>query len=352
MDCFDIKPGQNWEFEIEKAINKAKIILAFISNNSIEKRGFVQRELKRALYNSQSRLRSDIYIIPILLDEALRLPEDLSHIHYISATSPTRIEQIARAVFDQLEALGEDISRSQEKSSIRWSMSLTTEAWDGLPGYTAQMIIPEFTSIEFPLVSQITDIIRGHYFEVLSSMRSLKFSQDHQSYNFGQPRSARENAFDLSLSEVIICGKMISIVFSAYSYSGGAHGHGGPNIFNFMIDPLIQIKDFSDLFADREDCLSKIRDEVRRILSGDAFGDNEITENSVISPNPDRSWIHRGTETWTDMSMFSVHEKGIILYFPAYQCDCFAIGTLSVLLSYTFLAPFLKPHFMNACRGW
>jgi TIR domain len=41
-----LKGGQNWDFEIKRALNKAAIIVVFLSATSIVKRGYVQREIK------------------------------------------------------------------------------------------------------------------------------------------------------------------------------------------------------------------------------------------------------------------------------------------------------------------
>lgn len=49
IDCRCLKPGQNWEFEIRREIDKAAFVLIFVSQNSFDRRGNVQRELKLAI---------------------------------------------------------------------------------------------------------------------------------------------------------------------------------------------------------------------------------------------------------------------------------------------------------------
>ena len=76
MDIEDLAPGEVWESSIKKAIRYADFFLAFLSRNSVNKRGFLQKEIKNALDTWQEKLNSDIYIIPVRLDEC-DLPEDL-----------------------------------------------------------------------------------------------------------------------------------------------------------------------------------------------------------------------------------------------------------------------------------
>lgn len=76
MDIEDLAPGEIWESSIKKAIRYADFFLAFLSRNSVNKRGFLQKEIKNALDTWQEKLNSDIYIIPVRLDDC-DLPEDL-----------------------------------------------------------------------------------------------------------------------------------------------------------------------------------------------------------------------------------------------------------------------------------
>ena len=66
IDCKQLMPGQNWEFEIKRALDKSSVIMIFVSRNSVSKRGYVQRELKLALAKLSEKLIDDIYIIPVL----------------------------------------------------------------------------------------------------------------------------------------------------------------------------------------------------------------------------------------------------------------------------------------------
>lgn len=49
LDEEELYPGQDWNFEIEKAVEAADVILVCLSKGSTTKEGYVQREIRIAL---------------------------------------------------------------------------------------------------------------------------------------------------------------------------------------------------------------------------------------------------------------------------------------------------------------
>lgn len=60
--------GQHWATAIEDALDTADIVLIFISQNSVQKEGFIQRELNYAWELSLEKPREVIFLIPFRLD--------------------------------------------------------------------------------------------------------------------------------------------------------------------------------------------------------------------------------------------------------------------------------------------
>ena len=120
MDCRSLKPGQNFDFEIKRALDKATFVLMFISKLSYDRRGYIQREIKLALDKLNEKLIDDIYIVPVLLDDA-EVPDQLKGIQYISANDPKCQEQILDALQHQLERLGIKQLEAQEKEQNHWT---------------------------------------------------------------------------------------------------------------------------------------------------------------------------------------------------------------------------------------
>lgn len=65
----NILPGQNWKHEIEKALIESDITLVCLSNNSVNKTGFVQKEIRIALDAADERPENLIYLIPARLED-------------------------------------------------------------------------------------------------------------------------------------------------------------------------------------------------------------------------------------------------------------------------------------------
>jgi hypothetical protein len=82
MDTQDILPGEDWKLAIQRAIDASDFFLVCMSNRSINRRGFLQREIREALDIWQEQLDSDIYVIPVRL-EACDPPEALSTFQWV-----------------------------------------------------------------------------------------------------------------------------------------------------------------------------------------------------------------------------------------------------------------------------
>ena len=61
--------GQYWTSVIEDALDVADVVLIFLSKNSVQKEGFIQRELNYAWEISLEKPRSVIFLIPFRLDD-------------------------------------------------------------------------------------------------------------------------------------------------------------------------------------------------------------------------------------------------------------------------------------------
>src|SRR5262249_37656306 len=68
LDEQQLLPGQDWELEINTAVRQSDAILLCLSNLSVEKVGFVQKELKRILDYAEYQPEGRIFVIPVRLE--------------------------------------------------------------------------------------------------------------------------------------------------------------------------------------------------------------------------------------------------------------------------------------------
>ncbi len=76
LDIANILPGQHWTTVIKQAIDSADIVIIFISNNSINREGFLQREMNFAWERSLEKPKNTIFLIPLRLEDC-DVPYDL-----------------------------------------------------------------------------------------------------------------------------------------------------------------------------------------------------------------------------------------------------------------------------------
>jgi formylglycine-generating enzyme required for sulfatase activity len=102
LDEEELHPGQTWEIEIEKAVEASDVILVCLSNNSINKRGFVQRELRFALDVALEIPEAEIFIIPLRLEECTP-PRSLREWQYADYFPETQRERALQRLLISLE---------------------------------------------------------------------------------------------------------------------------------------------------------------------------------------------------------------------------------------------------------
>lgn len=68
LDEEKLLPGQDWDMEIEKAVEVADAVIVFLSSNSVSKQGYVQKEIRMVLDVSDKKPEGVIFIIPVRLD--------------------------------------------------------------------------------------------------------------------------------------------------------------------------------------------------------------------------------------------------------------------------------------------
>jgi hypothetical protein len=69
LDEEQIYPGHDWNYEIIQAIGAADVIIVCLTNNSVNKEGYLQRELRMVLDQADTKPEGTLFIIPVRLEE-------------------------------------------------------------------------------------------------------------------------------------------------------------------------------------------------------------------------------------------------------------------------------------------
>jgi len=83
FDEESLLPGQRWKIAIRQAINDSRYFLALLSSASVTKAGFVQSELAKAMEILDEFPESDIFVIPVRLDDCKSSHEKLQDLHWV-----------------------------------------------------------------------------------------------------------------------------------------------------------------------------------------------------------------------------------------------------------------------------
>lgn len=342
MDCKRLKPGQNWEFEIRRELTRATLVLVFISQYSVDRRGYAQRELKLALDKLNEKLVDDIYLIPILLDDDVKVPLQLEQIQYVRASQEKCIDAVSDAINYQLRRLGVARSGLQENKGVSWEKRVIREAWDGAPGYEVELEYLHFTSHVYPNVGEITEYIKGHILPNLFRCRQNKIGSQLDCFSLEQDRMWRTDTYDAHCEEPALNGMIISLQYTINWYgAGAAHGNEHFETFNFVLEPLVLIETLSQIFKDSEVALSVMQHETRSRLYEACILDND-------SGPEGKEWIDRGTSTWDAFRAFIFLKDGVKILFAPYHIAAYASGPKVVTIPFTVLARLMRKKYVEA----
>jgi formylglycine-generating enzyme required for sulfatase activity len=126
FDEAELVGGQDWQLEIPKAIESSDAIIICLTENSTDKEGFVQKEIKFALKKALTMPEGRIFLIPVRFEEC-KIPTSLDRYRWIDLFEEdghsklikalrVRAKQLQRV---ELEASSQTLSpRQEEQNSI------------------------------------------------------------------------------------------------------------------------------------------------------------------------------------------------------------------------------------------
>jgi cold shock CspA family protein/predicted transcriptional regulator len=83
LDEEKLLPGQDWNQEIMKAVRASDVVIVCLSRGSINKAGYIQKEIKYALDIADEQPEGTIFLIPLKLEEC-EMPERLRRWQWVN----------------------------------------------------------------------------------------------------------------------------------------------------------------------------------------------------------------------------------------------------------------------------
>ena len=88
LDEEKLVPGQDWDLEIRRAVRQADAVIVCLSNDSITKEGYIQKEIRFALDVADEKPEGIIFLIPVRL-EICSVPNRISRFQWVDLFQKT-----------------------------------------------------------------------------------------------------------------------------------------------------------------------------------------------------------------------------------------------------------------------
>ena len=265
LDKKKLRVGANWDYEIKKALKNSTFVILLLSSNSVNKRGYIQREFKYALEYSETKLNDDIYIIPILLDKC-KVPDDLSKFQWIEIDENNSREQILESLNYQREKYISSLPPEQislnDYSTISIDLKVNRKNLD----YTCRL--PLFHQNIYFDANYVNTFIQQKALDVIDGYRkitedNLEYLQNPQYFGY----------IDINSNVAYISKSYLSVSIVYESFFGEAHPYTLIETLNFRLNPETKIK-FNEIvnYNNLQDFL---------VTSINRFGDEEQKESLI-----------------------------------------------------------------------
>lgn len=97
LDEQDILPGADWDREVRHAVQSSAIVLVCLSRSSINKEGYLQKEIRFVLDTAATKPDGTIYVIPVRLEHC-DIPESLSKWQAVDLFVPGGYDRLLSAL--------------------------------------------------------------------------------------------------------------------------------------------------------------------------------------------------------------------------------------------------------------
>lgn len=345
IDKEGILPGQDWNFVIKKELREANYIILILSDISVQKRGYIQREFKTALDYVEEKLEDDIYLIPLKINNCV-VPEKLSRFQWLEYEPLENFELILRSLNLQREKYIEyENKQIAAKETFAYKVYEKKYEYKNFTKFVIQSKYFQFNDESNVNLLELNSIILGRQATFVSNSRSSfhEITGNLISLDFESP----DWTYEISYTHNYISKSIVSINENTYIYSGGAHGNGFIQGLNYHLNPLFEIS-LSDLF-DYDD-----HDRVLNFISNYCYEELRKIHNEWFSPHeeeiqnqsPDTLfWEGSLNPEWENFNDFLITKNGIEIIFNTYSVSAYAFGVQIIVISNDkFLSILTKPE--------
>lgn len=336
-------PGDVWDEEIQRAFNSADVYLIFLSPRSVNKRGYVQREINDALEKQKYNLAGDIGLIPVLLEEC-EVPNQISS-RYQYVRLPDDWHLVVQSLEKAATQRSKAIHTGHQAGPFQIYLREEVHAWDGEPGYHLALKYPHIESVRRPKAAlELNDFVLSKRTQLLLTARRAKVEQEEERFSGwrSDPEWKPVNSQDCYIAPRTVGDSIFCIgSHEGGMYAGAAHGYNMVEFDNFLVvdDGIVRLN-FRDFFREPYEIYGRLVDTVREQVAQE-FAERCETELTDDIREEVREAIGPDESTF---ETFLVEPHGISLFFNQGAKFGYAIGAFGADLSWQGMAHFLKPN--------
>lgn len=122
FDKQDLLPGQDWKSKITEVVKNSDLFLACLSQHSVNKTGYLNKEIVTALDVADEQPEGTLFIIPIRLEEC-GVPDRLSQWHWCDLYEEQGYEKLLQSLTERAQQIGAKTPHSKHHPQKRSSSS-------------------------------------------------------------------------------------------------------------------------------------------------------------------------------------------------------------------------------------
>lgn len=105
LDAEKLLPGQDWKLEISKALDEADVIILCLTQHSVSKEGYVQKEMRLALDRGLEMPEGRIFLIPAKF-EPCEMPYSLKGYQWVDLFADHGMDKLVKSLNLRADQVG------------------------------------------------------------------------------------------------------------------------------------------------------------------------------------------------------------------------------------------------------
>jgi hypothetical protein len=336
MDSKDRPPGALWERALSVAICRCDLLIIFLSEHSLDKRGLLQKELIQALSDWENKEVDDVYVVVARL-EACKVPDQLANFQKFEALDDLKITQLVRLLRVLHSKATGKLDLLPKRLEYRLGQILPGNPTHCDIGVT----IPQFHTSDGVLLSPINSLIEGTARDIMEAFL-VQMASGLSAAEIKELRLEKSPNDGFWLQPIVLTAtdSLISTEFYISTYRRGAMDRS-----HYTRTLNIDVQNYSELFP-RE----IIKDETVAFRFFSTYCENALRAKWDLSHLTKQDWEFDPSGASAFQS-FGFRKADLVFIFAARRVGAQVFGRTVVELPFNDVYRFLTNRMIDLLAG-